>query len=65
MQLDKGIPQKEIQKQFDSDTGFDLSFQPYIDFAIENRFIILDKESGKYTITKYGREFIKTFLAGD
>jgi predicted transcriptional regulator len=63
IQLERGIPEDQIRRSFNFDIEFDVDFQFYVDFAIEKGLIIQNRESRKYTITKYGREFVKAFLA--
>jgi predicted transcriptional regulator len=65
LQLERGIPEEQIHKLFDLDTEFDVGFQVYVDFALENNWIVKDKETGKYTITSYGKEFINLVLNED
>ena len=65
MQLEKGIPEEQIHKLFNLDTEFDVGFQFYVDFALENNWIIEDNETGKYTIASYGKEFINLVLNED
>lgn len=65
LQLEKGIPEEQIHKLLDLDTEFDLGFQFYVDFALENNWIIKNKETGKYTVTNYGIEFMNSILNED
>jgi len=62
LELEKGTPEEEIYQLFSLDKEYQISFQFYIDFSQENNWIVKDKESGKYIITKYGREFVNAIL---
>jgi predicted transcriptional regulator len=47
------VPLKKKSEYLDLE---DDEFSSYVEFALENNWI--NKESGKYTITNYGKEFI-------
>jgi hypothetical protein len=64
--LVEGISEEEIRRMLDPDYEYAADFlQFYVEFALENNWIIKNKESGKYNITKYGKEFISVFLPTD
>jgi hypothetical protein len=62
IQLEKGTPKEKIHESFDFDDEFDVGMQFYVEFAIENNFVLRDELSGEYRITESGREFIDAFL---
>jgi hypothetical protein len=63
--LEQGVPEEEIRKFLDPDNEYASDFLTfYIEFSLENNWLIKE-ESGKYTITKHGKEFISVFLPTD
>jgi hypothetical protein len=62
IKLEQGVPEEELRKFLDPDNEYASDFLTfYIEYALENNWLIKE-ESGKYNITKYGKEFISVFL---
>jgi predicted transcriptional regulator len=57
VKLDQGEPEEKIREYLDIE---DELFAFCIEFALENNLII-KQESGRYEITRYGKEFASVF----
>jgi predicted transcriptional regulator len=55
--LAQGVHEEDIRKSLDLEDDFFLS---YIEFALENNWII-KQEDGRYKLTNYGKEFVGEF----
>jgi hypothetical protein len=62
IQLEKGNPEEQIRESFHFDNEFEVGFDFYVEFAIENNLIVKNEQTGKYKITNNGKEFINAIL---
>jgi predicted transcriptional regulator len=55
--LEQGVPEEDIRKSLDLENDL---FLCYIEFALENNWII-KQDDGGYKLTNYGKEFVSEF----